>query len=310
MEDGYVVVIGSASIDTTAQPNRALEWGLPNPGVIRHRVGGVARNIAENLARLEIPTYLITAIGSDTNGARIQRKCIEAGIDCSLFQQVEGKHSANYMKLFDENGKGMVAVSDFDIVDTIDKDLILRHEDLIAEAEMIVVDATLSDTTLQAIFAISTENNLRVAADPTTPLLAGRLCPYIDQLFLIVPNASETNSLCGVMTQANDRESAITAARSLVSMGAELAVVTMGESGLAYADSGGSGFIKAIKTDVVDTAGAGDAFTGAVIFGVLNGVQVDEAMRLGVTAASLTLESRQTVLPTLTQELLFDNLKS
>ena len=69
-------------------------------------------------------------------------------------------------------------------------------------------------------------------------------------------------------------------------------------------------FIRAIHTEVVDTAGAGDAFSGAVIFGILNDVPIDEAMRLGVTAASLTLESEDTVLQSLSQDLLYDELSA
>lgn len=52
------------------------------------------------------------------------------------------------------------------------------------------------------------------------------------------------------------------------------------------------------------------ALSGAVIFGILNDVPIDEAMRLGVTAASLTLESEDTVLQSLSQELLYDELSA
>jgi pseudouridine kinase len=149
---------------------------------------------------------------------------------------------------------------------------------------------------------------VRVCADPTTPALAVKLCQYIDQLYMVSPNAAETTVLCGLADPAHDYDTAINAARHLVGLGAKIGVVTLAEQGLAYADGSGGGFIRAINTHVVDSTGAGDAFAGAVIFGLLNDVPVDEAMRLGVTAASLTLQSRQTVLPTLSQELLYDKL--
>ena len=66
--------------------------------------------------------------------------------------------------------------------------------------------------------------------------------------------------------------------------------------------------MRAIHTEVVDTSGAGDAFSGAVIFGILNDVPIDEAMRLGVAAASLTLESEDTVLQSLNTDMLYDEL--
>jgi pseudouridine kinase len=97
-------------------------------------------------------------------------------------------------------------------------------------------------------------------------------------------------------------------ARTLVTLGVEIAVVTLGEAGLAYADSNGGGYINALNTQVVDTTGAGDAFTGAMIFGLMNDVPIDEAMRLGITAASLTLQTTETVVPNLSQELLYSHL--
>ena len=92
--------------------------------------------------------------------------------------------------------------------------------------------------------------------------------------------------------------------------GADIAVVTLGEKGLAYADSSGGGYIRAIHTQVVDASGAGDAFSGGVIFGILNGVPIDGAMRLGAAAASVTLQSEDTVLPSLTPDLLYEQLVS
>ena len=68
---------------------------------------------------------------------------------------------------------------------------------------------------------------------PTTPQLARNLKPYISQTHLIVPNTSETTILCDMEQPAHDRETGIAAARKLISLGATVAVVTMGERGLA-----------------------------------------------------------------------------
>jgi pseudouridine kinase len=107
---------------------------------------------------------------------------------------------------------------------------------------------------------------------------------------------------------AHDLDAAIHAAKQLVSLGAEIVIITLGEKGVAYADRSGGGHIQARKTEVVDSTGAGDALSAAVIFGLLNELSLDEAMRLGVTAASLTLRSRETVLPELTADLLYEHL--
>lgn len=308
MEDGHVLVIGSAGIDIKGRPWEAVEWETPNLGRVRNSVGGVARNIAENLSRLEIPTVLLTAVGKDAAGRRVIRTCERAGIDCSYIRQIPGGRTGTYVALLHPDGQLHVAISDFEIISHVDSEYVRNHEHLLQNAQMIVIDATLSEETLETIFELAAHYDVRVAADPTTPALAGRLCPFIDQLYFVVPNSRETVTLCGLPAPATDRDTALEVARSLVVMGAKLAVVTMGAEGLAYADGGGGGFIRAIHTKVVDTTGAGDAFSGAAIFGLLNDVPVDEAMRLGITAASLTLESRHTVLPELSQELLYSKL--
>jgi pseudouridine kinase len=201
-----------------------------------------------------------------------------------------------------------VTISDFDIVRRVDPNYLWKHEPLFEQSDLIVIDATLSTDALETLFELADRYHARVCADPTMPSLAARLNPYLSSLYLIAPNAAETTALCGLPDPARTRETAIEAARHLVSMGVQIAVVTLGEQGVAYADGSGGGFIRAMRTQVVDATGAGDAFSAAVIFGLLNEVPVDEAMRLGMTAAALTLQSHETVLPGLSQELLYDKL--
>ncbi len=77
--------------------------------------------------------------------------------------------------------------------------------------------------------------------------------------------------------------------------------MTLGAQGLAYADRTGSGHVPAARTHIVDATGAGDALTAGVIFGLINNIPLDELVRLGVSAATLTLRSPESVVPELTQ---------
>lgn len=308
MDEGYVLVIGSAGMDVKATSASALEWGATNLGRVRSSVSGVARNIAENLAHLEVETLLMSAVGQDTAGRRVLRKCKASGIDVSLVRVIAGAATSTHTSIFKPDGELLTAVADFDVMNHIDSDFLIENEHLLADAAMVVIDATLSEAALATLFELAARHKIRVCADPTLPVLAGRFCEHLHEMYMVSPNAAETTALCGLENPAHDRETAIEAARHLVMLGTQIAVVTVGERGLAYADSSGGGFIPAINTRVVDTSGAGDAFSGAVIFGLLNDVPVDEAMRLGVTAASLTLQSKYTVVPNLSQEMLYDEL--
>ncbi len=304
----YVLVIGSAGIDIKARTPAPLIWETPNQGNVRNSVGGVARNIAENLARLGIQTALLSAVAPDVNGKRVLKLCRDNGIRCQRVRVVEGGRTGTYVALLKSDEELLVAISDFEIMKAVDETYLRTHERLFARASLIVIDATLSESALAVIFELADRYGKLVCADPTTPTLASRLCPYLDKLYLATPNAGETTALCGLSQPARDRETGLEAARELVAMGVKIAVVTMGDQGVAYADGSGAGFIRAVQTSVVDSTGAGDAFSSAVIFGLLNHVVIDEAMRLGMTAASLTLQSRETVLPDLSEELLYDKL--
>ncbi len=98
------------------------------------------------------------------------------------------------------------------------------------------------------------------------------------------------------------------ASKSLVAQGVQIAVITMAEQGLCYATSTESGHVPAVRTEIADLTGAGDALTAAIIFALLNDIPISEAMRLGCSAASLTIACHQTVVPDLTLESLYNNL--
>ena len=96
---GHVLVIGAANLDIKGRPEDAIVRGTSVPGRIRSSLGGVARNVAENLARLEVETVLITAVGDDDAGERILGRAAGRGIDISRSLIVEGRRSGAYMAL-------------------------------------------------------------------------------------------------------------------------------------------------------------------------------------------------------------------
>ncbi|HLE52835.1 MAG TPA: PfkB family carbohydrate kinase, partial [Anaerolineales bacterium] len=78
-----VLVIGGAGVDLVGRLTGELRAGTSNPANIRTSFGGVARNVAENLARLGRSVKLITAIGDDQLGERLLAQAASAGVDVS-----------------------------------------------------------------------------------------------------------------------------------------------------------------------------------------------------------------------------------
>jgi len=306
--DGPVVVIGAAGIDVKGRPGEALRMGMSNAGVVRSSVGGVARNIAENLARLEVPTVLLSAVGQDPPGEFLLEYTEAAGVDTSHVLRLAQENTGGYAAIFDEAGQLVVAVSEYDIVGQITPGYVQRCRRLFAEASLIALDVNLSPRTLEAVFRWARRYGVPICADPTSPVLATRLIPYLPDLMMVAPDASEAAELCGAPEPPATSAAAIETAQCLVGMGVDIAVVTMAEQGLAYADGSSAGHVAALRTQVVDTTGSGDAVTAAVIFGLLHEMPIDEAVRLGASAAALTLRARHTVAPDLSLDRLYDEL--
>jgi pseudouridine kinase len=267
----------------------------------------VGRNIAENLARFGERVVLLSAVGDDDAGRRLLQQAKECGIDVSHVLIDANHRTAAYLAVLDDTGNLVMSVDDMGINrELITAAFVYRRRALFRDARMIVLDANLAPSALRTIFTLVRKYSVPVCADPTTASLAPRLCPYLSALTLVTPNAAEAAALCGV--QVTDRESALAAAQRLISMGVRIAIVTLGATGLVYATSQESGHVPAIQTEIADLTGAGDALTAAVVFGLLNDFPVDEAVRLGASAAALTLQSRETVCPELSLDRLYERM--
>ncbi|MER3469213.1 MAG: ribokinase, partial [Thermoflexus sp.] len=229
-----------------------------------------------------------------------------AGVEISHVAVVPQGRTGTYLAVLDEQGNLVVAVDDMGILETITPRYLQDRRSLFEQAAMVVLDANLSPAALRSAIRLARRCGVPVAADPTSPTLAMRLRPFLPELFLVTPNAAEAEALTGL--PASNIDEALFAARYLTALGVQVAIITMAEMGLVYAAGDLSGHIPALRTEIVDFTGAGDALTAAVIFALLHEIPVEEAVRLGVAAAALTLRSRETVSPELSLERLYEQL--
>jgi len=302
----HILVIGAASVDVKGRAAKALQLGTSVPGEIRVSFGGVGRNVAENLARLGQPTILLSAVGRDPFGAQILEHTANAGVDVSRVIITPKRHSAAYLAILDEAGSKTFAVDEMATMSLVTPAYIRSYRALFKDAAMLVLDANLSPAALASAISAAKRDGVPVAADPTSTTLAPRLKKHLTDLAIVRPNLAEAEVLCGHPIRG--RTEAMIAAKELVSCGVGTAVIALAEEGLCYATSREQGYIPAIRCEVVDYTGAGDALTAAIVYGLVNGFPLGEAMRLGVSAATLTLKCYDTVCPDLSLERLYDQL--
>lgn len=305
---GPVLVVGASGLDVIAHLSESFKAGSSNPAKVRTSYGGVARNVAENLARLGQDVILITATGDDQSGTQVLAHTEDSGVDISHAIRTDVYPTGFYMGVVNKKGQVELAVDDMRVMTYLTPDELKTRTDLFKSASLVFLDANLPEDTLKMAVGLSHKYKVPVCADPASPSLALRLIPHLPAFSLITPNSTEAGILSGKEFNSSDRKSAMQVARHLVNLGVDIALITLAEFGVCYATSETSGQVPALKTKVVDPTGAGDALTAAVIFALLNEMDIDEAIKLGVSAASLTLRHPGTVVPDLSLEKLYDQL--
>jgi pseudouridine kinase len=307
--DNPVLVIGASGVDIVGHLREGLVQGASSPAEIRTSFGGVARNVAENLASLGQPVTLLTAVGQDQSGDQLIRQAASTGIDVSRVIVSSDHPTSSYLAVLDKTGEVLYALDDMHAIGALSSKAIRKNADLFKQSSLLFIDANLSSSALRTIISLAKRSHLPICADPATASLAHRLLPFLNNFYLVTPNSAEAAVLCDFPPyQAVSRKHALEAAKLLVSRGVEISIVALGEYGVCYATSETSGRVPALRTKVVDPTGAGDALTASVIFGLLNDIPLDEAVCLGVSAASLTLNYSGAVVPDLTLEKLYDHL--
>jgi pseudouridine kinase len=302
----YVLVIGAAGIDSKGKADGPLTLGTSTPGRVRVSVGGVARNVADNLARLGVETVLLSAVGEDGSGKRVFTQAREVGINMEYVLITKEYHTSAYLALLDNQGNLVMSVDDMRVLSCITPEIINQNRDLIRNAQMIVLDSNLSEKTIRAVLKLANRYRIPICADPTSTLLAKRLKPHLANIYMVTPNVAEAEVL--VDYSITDEDEAVAAARRLVAAGVEIAIITLAEEGVVYATADASGHVPAVATNIIDTTGASDALTATVVFGLLNEIPIDESVRLGASAAALTLACSDTVCVDLSLEQLYDHL--
>jgi len=307
--DRPVIAVGSCGLDIVGRAAEAIRPGTSNPAVLRMSPGGVARNVAENLARLGTDVYLLSAVGDDAEGRLILTQAREAGVNVDHVLTIPDARTGTYLAVLDELGNLQLAMDDMRIAEAVSPEHLRSCKELMAEASVIFLDGNLTPRSLALAVRLAKQAGVPVAADPTSISLALRFETLLDDLWMLIPNEAEAGALMVAQGAQMDRVRGLEAARQLVARGVEAAVVTLSEFGVAYASTDGSGLVPAVQTEILDPTGAGDALTAAVLFALLNDIPLDEAVRLGASAAALTLRTPGSVVPGLSLELLYDQLR-
>lgn len=302
------LLIGAAGLDVVGRMHGAPTEGASNPGDIHISYGGVARNVAENLTRLGQPTELISVVGNDISGKHLLDHLEHIGVGISGCLLSDSTPTGIYLASLCPNGSRFHALVDRRGMIDLPPTWIKAKADLFKNARILFLDANVPPDSIKTAYQLAHRYHLPVCADPTSTSLTCRLKPYLNKTDILTLNSAEAADLCEMDYDTANLQANIQAGKKLLDLGVGTAIIAMGEHGVCYVSPETSGHIPAITTPVIDPTGAGDAFTAAVIYGKLNDLTIDDSIRLGVSAASLTIRHDRSVVPDLSLEMLYANL--
>jgi pseudouridine kinase len=293
----FVVVIGSANVDIHGSPAKKLRMRDSNPGTVHTSAGGVARNIAENLARLGANCRLISAVGNDQHGRMLLQQGRNAGIDMRYVAQLESAPTSAYLSVLDLDGDMHVAISDMTIIDALDSQRLRMHETMLRQAALIVIDTNLGDDALAWLSDTFTDDTLFVDTVSTTKAL--RIKPYLAAVHTLKPSLNEAEAIAGM--KATTKQQLPKLADWFHQRGVQRIFITLGRRGVFYSAHGQQGIAKPLPGNAPpkNAGGAGDAFLAGVAFSWLNDWPLEKTVQFSLAAANVALSHEMTNSPNL-----------
>ncbi|WP_199101392.1 PfkB family carbohydrate kinase [Aquitalea sp. ASV11] len=292
----YVVALGGANMDIRGSTVAALRQGDSNPGRISCSAGGVARNIAENLARLGADCRLISAVGDDLYGQALLEATQRAGVDVRHVLLLPDAATSTYLSIHGPDGDMAIAINDMGILNRLDATRLAPQRELLRHAGLIVADANLSADALAWLFAEA--GDTPVFMDTVSAFKADRLRPWLGRIHTLKPNRLEAASLSGLPLDTPEQAPAV--ASWFHQQGIRQLIVSLAADGVFYSDADGThGWCPAPACDIVNATGAGDALMAGLAWGALQGMPLPHAVELAQACAALTLSCAATNNPTL-----------
>lgn len=281
-----LVVVGSANVDLVVGVERRPGAGeTVLGGDLAVHPGGKGANQAVAAARLGARTALLARLGDDDHGRLLSGSLAADGVDLSAVLTSDAPTGVAMITV-DASGDNSIVVSPGANSRLLPAD-VHAARDLLAGAAVVSLQWEIPPRTVAAAAGAARRAGARVVLNPSPPSeLAPGVLAAADPL---VVNEHEARMLCaGTPGGAADDDPASRAALLLAS-GPRSVVVTLGPRGALVLDDRGPSRVPAPRVDVVDTTGAGDAFTGALAWRLAVGDALREAVRRAVRAGAFAV---------------------
>lgn len=293
-----ILVIGATFVDIKGFPSDMYIPTGRNVGRVEYIHGGVARNVVEDIANVELrPTFL--GIVDDTPiGDAVLKKLQNHKVNTD-YVQVLPNGMGTWLAVFDNNGDlaGSISMRPnlMPILDYLEN----KGDEIFSKMKSVVIEVDIDKDIVKKTIELAEKYDCKLFGMVSNMSIAAKRRDFLQKFDCFICNQQEAGQLF-----LNDYEEYTPAQMELELkqkiQGAQIAsmVVTMGDQGAVYADlQGNSGYCKARNVQVKDTTGAGDAFCAGVAIGITYGKTMAQAIDIGSTLAASVIISTENVCP-------------
>lgn len=297
MKNG-IVVIGATFVDIKGFPHNLYIPDGRNVGHIEYIHGGVCRNVAEDIANIELRPTFVTLVDDTPLGVDVVQKLQDHKVNTDyILTKPDGM--GTWLAVFDNNGDVAGSISKrpnlLHIVDLLEE----KGDEIFSAADAIIVEIDIDKEIIKKSFELAEKHHKKIYALVSNMSIAVHRRDFIKQLDCFICNVLEAGILfADDYSDKNAEEMRDILADKVKQARIKSMVVTMGGQGAVYADiNGNKGICPAKNVQVKDTTGAGDAFCAGVSIGLTYGKDMQDAVEIGSTLAAAVITSSENVCP-------------
>ncbi|MCR5794917.1 MAG: carbohydrate kinase family protein [Solobacterium sp.] len=293
-----IVVFGAVFVDIKGYPIAQYIPGGRNVGRISQVHGGVSRNIAEDIANVELRPTFVSVVEDSGVGRDVVERLRKHKVNTEYIS-VRPDGLGTWLAVFDNSGDVVASISKRPDLSAIGELLDEKGDEIIRNADSVIVEIDLEAPILKRIFRLSAKYGKQIYAVVSNMSIALERRDLMQKTGCFVCNEQEAGQLFSEdLSSVSAEEMLAILPRKIRQARIEKMVVTMGEKGAVYASlDGEEGICPAQDVHVIDTTGAGDSFFAGVAIGLTYGKTLAEACTIGTRLAASVICTKENVCP-------------
>lgn len=293
-----ITVFGAVFVDIKGHPFNTYIPAGRNAGRVEEVHGGVSRNIAEDIANVELRPTFVSLVDESGAGLAVMQKLKKRKVNTDYIQALpEGM--GTWLVIFDHSGDVVASISQRPDLSPIGDLLDERGDEIFSQAHSVVLEIDMDKELVMRILRLADKYRVPVYGAISNMSIALQRRHVFRSLDCFVCNDQEAGMFFSADYE-NAEPEALAADLEERIRDADIPrmVVTLGSKGAVWADKrGGHGVCPPVRVEVQDTAGAGDAFMAGVSIGLTYGKTLAESCEIGARLASAVICTDENVCP-------------